>query len=194
METARYVIAVGLLVTSPWLLFWFAIHPFASFWRRLGPVWTHVLMLIPLLTLAVVLYGMRGTLLATEYGTHPPLVGLGLLALVSAGVFRREIQRQLSNRTMSGIPELRKDDEGVLLTEGLYARMRHPRYAQITLALMGWALVANYLAGYVIAIVNVPALYAIALLEERELTERFGDAYRDYARRVPRFFPRLGRI
>lgn len=194
METARYVFAVAMLVTSPWLLFWFAIHPFASFWRRLGPVWTHVVTGIPLLALGAALYFARASLLASEYGTHAPLVAAGVVALIAAAVLRRQIQRQLSNRTLTGIPELSADGPGTLLTEGLYARMRHPRYAQITLAMLGWALTANYLAGYVIAILNVPALYAIALLEERELTQRFGDAYRDYTSRVPRFFPRLGRI
>ena len=37
----------------------------------------------------------------------------------------------------------------------------------------------------------VPILHLVVLLEERELLERFGDAYRDYAGRVPRYVPRL---
>jgi protein-S-isoprenylcysteine O-methyltransferase Ste14 len=194
METARYVIAVGLLVLSPWLLFWFPIHPFASFWRRVGPVWTYVLVGSPLVGLGLALYTVRDALLDVEYGTHYALIAVGLVCMIAAIVLRRVIHRQLTPRMLSGAPELSADDPGVLLTEGLYARMRHPRYAQVTLAMLGWALVANYLAVYIIVLLVVPGLYLTALLEERELTERFGDAYRDYARRVPRFFPRLGRI
>jgi len=35
-------------------------------------------------------------------------------------------------------------------------------------------------------------LHTVVLLEERELEERFGDAWREYAARVPRYLPRLG--
>jgi protein-S-isoprenylcysteine O-methyltransferase Ste14 len=34
-------------------------------------------------------------------------------------------------------------------------------------------------------------LYGITLMEERELVERFGQAYRQYQQRVPRFVPRM---
>jgi len=36
----------------------------------------------------------------------------------------------------------------------------------------------------------VAGIYAVALLEERELLARFGDEYRTYCRRVPRFIPK----
>ena len=59
-----------------------------------------------------------------------------------------------------------------------------------TLALVGWALFANYLGLYLITALTMAALYLIVLLEERELRERFGPAYADYSARVPRFIPR----
>jgi protein-S-isoprenylcysteine O-methyltransferase Ste14 len=33
-------------------------------------------------------------------------------------------------------------------------------------------------------------IHLVVILEERELVDRFGDAYRKYAARVPRYFPR----
>jgi protein-S-isoprenylcysteine O-methyltransferase Ste14 len=39
------------------------------------------------------------------------------------------------------------------------------------------------------AFLTIPGLHAIVLLEERELVERFGQEYRDYALRVPRYIP-----
>ena len=52
-----------------------------------------------------------------------------------------------------------------------YAELRHALYAVLAL----W----------------VPGIWLIAVLEERELRERFGAAYDAYCRRVPRFLPQL---
>jgi hypothetical protein len=38
----------------------------------------------------------------------------------------------------------------------------------------------------------VPGILVIALLEEKELRDHFGDAYQTYCRAVPRFLPKLG--
>ena len=57
---------------------------------------------------------------------------------------------------------------------------------------LAWALFVNYVGVYVLAILTLPGLYLVAVLEERELLERFGDEYARYRERVPRFVPRLG--
>ena len=81
-----------------------------------------------------------------------------------------------------------------LVTHGPYRFVRHPMNAvfpmvSIVLFLMSgnWLIgaVALVLLG-IIAIVRAP-------VEERQLTERFGEAYRTYMRRTGRFFPRLDR-
>jgi Cu+-exporting ATPase len=70
--------------------------------------------------------------------------------------------------------------------------MRHPRYVQLLIALTGYALIANYLASYLVVALWVPGILVIALLEEKELRDHFGDAYQTYCRAVPRFLPKLG--
>ena len=54
----------------------------------------------------------------------------------------------------------------------------------------GTALFSNYLASWILLVITVPALLLIVHFEERELRDRFGNAYVEYARRVPRFVPR----
>ena len=76
-----------------------------------------------------------------------------------------------------------------MLCEGIYARIRHPRYLEIFLALISFALFTNCLASYVILAARVPALFAIIHIEERELRDRFGEEYVRYCARVPRFWP-----
>jgi len=73
---------------------------------------------------------------------------------------------------------------------GLYALMRHPQYAGIMLAVFGqvvhWPTVVTVALFPFIVLVYV----RLARKEEREMLERFGEAYRDYLERVPMFFPR----
>ncbi len=92
-----------------------------------------------------------------------------------------------------GIPEVAPQrEDGKLLTEGVYGRMRHPRYAGAVLGLIAYALFVNYLALYLLVPLLSAGVYVISVLEERELRDRFGKAYVEYARSVPRFIPRVG--
>jgi protein-S-isoprenylcysteine O-methyltransferase Ste14 len=102
------------------------------------------------------------------------------------------IQKKLTMKVLLGLPEVAPDRfPRELVTDGLCARMRHPRYVQFLIALAGYALIANYLAAYLIVALWVPAVYIIVLLEEKELRDHFGQDYIEYCRRVPRFVPKL---
>ena len=76
---------------------------------------------------------------------------------------------------------------GRLLTEGVYSRVRHPRYVAVLIGLISVALFSNYLALYLLLPIGAAGLYVIVRLEERELLERFGDEYETYRDRVPMF-------
>ena len=144
-----------------------------------------------LIGLMVLLYQLRCPLLTIDYGTHYWLVVLGLLCLGGATVLWTQHRRQLGLKTMLGVPELDPEGQAVaLLTEGIYARIRHPRYVEMALSLLAYALIANYLAGYILVILFLIGIYAVVLLEERELRARFGVEYEAYCRQVPRFLPR----
>ena len=82
---------------------------------------------------------------------------------------------------------------GELVTDGLYAWMRHPQYTGLYLISVGmlvqWPTI--------VTVATWPALlliyYRLARREEREAEAQFGDAYRAYRARVPMFVPRLTR-
>jgi protein-S-isoprenylcysteine O-methyltransferase Ste14 len=195
MESVRYAVALVLVVVvPPSLAFWFLVHPFVRLWRRLGLLWTYVLVSLPLVGLGVGIFRNREVLLAIEFGTRIPAIVLGLGFLATAGWLRALLHRTFTNAHISGLPELAPGRHATeLVTQGLFAHIRHPRYAQLTLVLFGWALLANYLAGYVLFALWLPTLPALVAFEERELRDRFGQAYRDYSQRVPRFVPRWRR-
>jgi protein-S-isoprenylcysteine O-methyltransferase Ste14 len=195
MDTVRYVIALLILISMPFgFIFWLLIHPLARFWRRRGPAVTYTLITAIGMVLAALVYRVRSSILAVEYGTSYPLVALGVMLIIGAMVIGWQRRRLLTFRILAGVPEVSESaGPGRLLNEGIYSRIRHPRYVEAVLGLSGYALIVNYLAIYVAVAVGFPFLYLIVLLEERELRERFGAAYVQYCRDVPRFIPRFSR-
>ncbi|MGZ8488015.1 MAG: methyltransferase family protein [Candidatus Binatia bacterium] len=195
MNTLRYFLALFLVITlPPLLLYWLLIHPFVNFWRGkgIGPAFTIILSLI--IAGMIGLFSLRHFLLGIDYGSSYPLAALGVTLLIVAGALRFKLQKHLDIRTLLGFPEIAPERfPRRLVTEGIYARMRHPRYVQLLIALTGYALIANYLAAYLAVALWAPAIYVIALLEEKELRAHFGATYDQYCRRVPRFLPKLRR-
>ncbi len=78
-----------------------------------------------------------------------------------------------------------------LILEGPYKYTRNPQYFGDSLVFWGLAALAGspLLAGF--ALLNTAIFYLLALLEERILSERFGEDYEEYRRRVPRFVPSM---
>jgi protein-S-isoprenylcysteine O-methyltransferase Ste14 len=193
IDLARYVFGALLAITlPPAIAYWFILHPFIGFWRRVGMRPTFWFLGVFMAASMFGLYFVHHALLGRDLGTKPVLIGLAVPLLVVGGVISKKRKRYLNFKTLAGTPELAPETHGIgLLTEGIYGRIRHPRYVEFTLALAGWTFFANYLGLYVITGLSIAALYLIVLLEERELRERYGQAYFDYSARVPRFVPRL---
>lgn len=192
MDTARRVVALLLLISlPPSLLLWIVIHPFAGFWRRLGAWWTYGLLAAPSGVIMLATWWARRSLLGRDFGTSWTLIALAILCAVVAGVLAFKRRGLLTFGVLSGLPELSPSRyPGRLLTEGIYSRIRHPRYVEVVVGTLAYALFANYAGSYVLWLLLCPTLLLIVRLEERELRERFGAAWTEYARQVPRFLPR----
>jgi protein-S-isoprenylcysteine O-methyltransferase Ste14 len=192
MDTARYYVALALIIFVPGsLMYWLSVHPFITFWRKLGKGITLGVNLAGIALVGMAFYRWRQPLLVIEFGTNYLLVALAVPLLIISGILRSRISRHLSIRTLLGIPEMEQSSQaGTLLTEGIYGRIRHPRYVQILIALLAYALIANYLVVYALLIAAIGWTLLIVRIEERELLHRFGSQYADYCRQVGRFFPR----
>ena len=153
---------------------------------------TYTVVLTTIGAAMVGLFSIRHDLLTADFGTNYPLLGLGVLSLILSGRMRFAIQKHLSIKTLLGFPEISPNRfPRELITEGIYARMRHPRYVQLLIALIGYALIANYLATYLAVALWIPGIYIIVQLEEKELRAHFGESYDEYCRKVPRFLTKL---
>jgi protein-S-isoprenylcysteine O-methyltransferase Ste14 len=177
------------------MLFWFLIHPWARRWRRLGPARTYLIVLLVVIGLGAVLYRFRGPLLGEDLGTNWILIGIAGVFYAITMWFEFQYWRQISIATLIGVTELSRTGNatGKLLRYGIYARLRHPRYASAGLGVIGNVLLINYVGLYILLPLVIPMGLWLLALEERELVERFGDAYRQYQREVPQLIPRLRR-
>jgi protein-S-isoprenylcysteine O-methyltransferase Ste14 len=75
-----------------------------------------------------------------------------------------------------------------LATEGIYARMRNPMYVGLLLLVAGIGLALA--SDWTLALLAPTALvlhYGVVLREEAYLLAKFGDAYRRYMAKVPRW-------
>jgi protein-S-isoprenylcysteine O-methyltransferase Ste14 len=89
----------------------------------------------------------------------------------------------------SGRVTLKEDHQ--LIRTGPYARMRHPIYTGLALAMFGTALVVGEWRGLLGALLVLTAHLLKARKEESWLTERFGEAYEDYRRETGFLLPRF---
>ncbi|MEW5984503.1 MAG: isoprenylcysteine carboxylmethyltransferase family protein [Acidobacteriota bacterium] len=191
MDKVRYFFALMLVLFMPPAVgLWYVIHPLARYWRRLGALCTYAVLLPPVFLGVYGIYVVRASLVGTDFGFSWVTTVLAVAALIAGGRIAVLRRRLLTQRILTGVPELSRSDPGVLLTSGIYGRIRHPRYVEIVFVVLGYALFSNHLGAYVVAVLSVPALYLVVLLEERELRDRFGHAYEAYSRSVPRFIPR----
>lgn len=191
MSLARYVVGVVLVVwMPPAIVWWIIVHPFVALWRRLGAKRSLRVVALLMIALGLALLPLRDALLGRNLGTSWPLVCLAAVLMTVAVLMTFRRRRYLTYRILSGVPEL-EGDSGNLLTEGPYARIRHPRYVEVLIGAAAYACFANYVGAYVVLALSLPVLHVVVLMEERELAQRFGAAYEEYRARVPRYFPRM---
>jgi len=190
VDRIAYWLALLTILTLPGaLLFWYLIHPFAAIWRRLGRLPTYAIVLGLWALLAYGLWQLREPLLRVRYGFNPWLTALAAALYLVAVYIELNCRKYLKFYILAGGPELSRDDPGKLLEEGIYARIRHPRYMSLMFGMTAAALFMNYQVIYLMVLACVPAVYVLVLFEEHELKQRFGDAYVEYSGKVPRFIP-----
>lgn len=186
MTLPGWLAAAVLFLQLPIPLYWFVVHPLVKFWRR-HPKAAYVAGLLcswPPVTAAVAVY--RRELFRPDW---PPAAAIaaGLALMIFEGWIFWRVHRDLGTSRLVGRTEL--SGSGEIAHRGIYARIRHPRYAGSFLAIVGACLLAGTRVMWMVAGAWLVLTLTAIALEERELRARFGAAYEEYCRRVPRFFP-----
>ncbi|MDO8628441.1 MAG: isoprenylcysteine carboxylmethyltransferase family protein [Nanoarchaeota archaeon] len=180
-----------LVVFVPIPLVWFIIHPFINFWCK-HPQWYKIVIIVWVVVVVFFWY-VRGWLWSSQVPFRVlPVIG-GLVALWFAFWLDRQRAHVFSSKQLVGLPEVDpRHHKPVLVTSGIYGRLRHPRYVAYIAIAWGMALLTRFISVYLAAVYLTIGLYVVMLLEEAELKKRFGKAYEEYMKNVPRWWPRRG--
>lgn len=126
---------------------------------------------------------INGHLLGTLFGV-PDWVKLIICQL---GAFVMLIGLIIMGKGWQQIHEARAD----LVTDGVYSHVRHPQYLGLFLITIGMLIQWPTLITLLMWPILMYAYYRLALKEEHEIEEKFGDLYREYKRKVPAFIPKF---
>ncbi len=83
--------------------------------------------------------------------------------------------------------------QDMLVTTGIYSYVRHPQYSGLFMVITAMLIQWPSIMALVMAPILVIVYYRLSRKEEQDVTEKFGDEYRQYMRRTPMFVPRLRR-
>jgi protein-S-isoprenylcysteine O-methyltransferase Ste14 len=142
----------------------------------------------PLIFLSFLLLGIAADwllALALVHGDQTPRwVGGGALLALAIVLMALGV----ANFTRAGTPVPTRETTRALVTTGVHGVSRNPLYISLFLFYAGLALLANSLSALVLLLpLALVIRYGVVAREERYLERKFGDAYRDYKARVPRW-------
>lgn len=80
---------------------------------------------------------------------------------------------------------------GQLITDGVYARVRHPQYSGLFLITVGMLIQWPTLLTLIMWPILMFSYYRLAMREEKEMERYFGREYREYKSKTPSFVPGL---
>ena len=115
-----------------------------------------------------------------------PWVLFGAILTV-AGILICFWARIILGRNWSGTVTIKRDHE--LILRGPYRFVRHPIYSGLLIGMLGSAIVYGYARCFIGVLICGVALWMKLQIEERFMTQQFGDQYTQYRRRVRALVP-----
>ncbi len=172
-------------------LFWIPVHGLSRIIKKIGLL-TYVTPLLTWLPLAYIIYSNRTFVLQFKINLTLILNITGISLLVLGTLLHVWTGQLLGLWGLVGLPEVSTRIKGKLITRGPFAVVRHPTYFAHILMFSGIFLITGVIAIGIITLFDFLLVYTIITpLEEKELLNRFGEEYRLYKNRVPKFFPRF---
>lgn len=170
-------------------LFWIPVHAFRRIFRKLG-VLTYLVPFLLWLPAAYLIYEHRDFILRYRIGL-PEFMNISGIVLFILGLgLQLWTVKLLGLPAIMGLPELTPKVKGRLVKEGAFSIVRHPTYLSHTVMFGGVFFLTEVIAVGVVVVLDFILVHTVIIpLEDKELSERFGDEYREYKNKVPSFFP-----
>ena len=170
-------------------------HLFIRFFRRFG-IFSFLLYIVLCLACAFLIFLNSNLFLQGKmFKNNITISAIGIIFLC-LGLFLHVLGfKTLGIKAVFGIPEiLSKKEKGILIINGPFLLVRHPLYLGQLFLIIGLLLLTFELSLFLLLAIVIIFVWPVTILEEKELIERFGQAYIDYQKRVPRILPGLGII
>jgi protein-S-isoprenylcysteine O-methyltransferase Ste14 len=172
-----------------WVVYWIVASRNVKDTRQLESPLSRAGHVIPLIVAAWLVWPDRlpGDFLGEQIFPRSDALYLSGVLLVAAGLLFACWARYVLGRNWSGVVTVKQDHE--LIRSGPYRYVRHPIYTGLLLAFVGTALARDEWRGVLAVFIVYVALWRKYRLEERWMTEQFGDAYRRFRDEVPALLP-----
>ncbi|MDQ6620423.1 MAG: isoprenylcysteine carboxylmethyltransferase family protein [Pseudomonadota bacterium] len=172
-----------------WAAYWWLAARGVKAAERREPLGSRLQHLLPLLFAVGLLWAERvpGAFLNERFFPWAPWEFWIGACVTAAGLLFTVWARIHLAGNWSGIVTIKHDHE--LIATGPYAIVRHPIYTGLLVAFIGSAMARGEWRGVLAVVIAWLALWRKLRLEERWLTERFGQQYEAYSRRVPALVP-----
>jgi protein-S-isoprenylcysteine O-methyltransferase Ste14 len=176
--TARIASGLLFLVFSPLALWWlrreYKQHGRLTWFGSLVHV---VVYAVHGMFCGILALGAEGTLPAGRFAWFGiPLIVIGLVVTFVAMDLFRTFSRWVGNNTPG------------LYMKGLYRYSRNPQFVGYGLFILGFFITWWNALAWIGLLTYAILAYAVTLIEEEHLTRTYGDSYREYCQRVPRYF------
>ena len=187
MRTIYYNLVPAMWIL--WVAYWFIASRNVKDAKQIESPLSRAAHAVPLIIAALLVWPDRlpGDFLCQNIVPWSDALYLSGVALVAIGLWFACWARYVLGRNWSGIVTVKQDHE--LIRGGPYRYVRHPIYTGLLLGFIGTALARDEWRGVLAVVIVYMALWRKYLLEERWMTEQFGDAYRRFREEVPALIP-----
>jgi len=133
-----------------------------------------------LITSTIVLYDSADSIILLCIGWIALAFGIVFLLWSSKSRKKEYVEEGISRETF--------------IESGIYAFVRHPEFLGHILIISALVTISQHWSSLVVGAVLIALLHLAMIEEEKRNIEKFGDAYRDYMKRVPRINLLIGII
>ena len=103
--------------------------------------------------------------------------------------------KNFNAKQLGGLPEVHgANREQRLVTDGIRARVRHPIYLAHLCEMLAWSVGTGLAVCWGLTAFAITTGTLMIRMEDLELEQRFGNAYRAYCNSVPAVIPRISSV